>query len=330
MSGYTHALFLSTFLRLRMLRMRRVRNMLYKKTQDLIGLTPLLEIQGVEIPKGSRIFAKLEMFNPGGSIKDRLGVNLLKEAFEKGYIDKQSTIIEPTAGNTGIGLALAAQQYGLKVIFTVPEKFSQEKQELMKALGAELIFTPTNIGMLGAIEKAKILAAEIKNSYIPMQFENPANPQTYYETIGPEIMEDMANIPIHSFVAGAGSGGTFVGTAAYLKEKQSSIRAAIVEPEGSILGGGMSYGHRTEGIGMEFIPSFLDRSIIDHIYTISDEEAFYYVKQLAKTNGLFVGSSSGAAFAACLKEAELLPEGSNIVTIFPDSSERYLSKQIYQ
>lgn len=304
--------------------------MLYRKTQDLIGHTPLLEIQGFALPNGSKVFAKLEMFNPGGSIKDRLGVKLLKEAFDKGIIDENSTIIEPTAGNTGIGLALAAQKYGLKVIFTVPEKFSQEKQELMKALGAELIFTPNEKGIVGAIEKAQSLAAEIKNSYIPMQFENQTNPLTYYETVGPEIMEDMEKLPIHSFVAGAGSGGTFSGTASYLKEKNPMIRTTIVEPEGSILGGGASHSHKTEGIGMEFIPIFLDTTSIDQIYTISDEEAFYFVKQLALTNGLFVGSSSGAAFAACLKEAQLLPKGSNIVTIFPDSSERYLSKKIYQ
>ena len=304
--------------------------MLFRKTQDLIGNTPLLEIQGFELPNKSKIFAKLEMFNPGGSIKDRLGVKLIKTAFDTGLINKNTTIIEPTAGNTGIGLALAAQEFGLRVVFTVPEKFSQEKQELMKALGAELIFTPTEKGMIGAIEKAQSLAEEITNSYIPMQFENQANPLTYYENLGPEIIKDMDGQVIHSFVAGAGSGGTFIGTAAYLKENNSVTRTTIVEPEGSILGGGAAHGHKTEGIGMEFIPKFLDKSLIDHVYTISDEEAFYYVKQLAATNGLFVGSSSGAAFAACLREAKELPEGSTIITIFPDSSERYLSKKIYQ
>lgn len=304
--------------------------MLYSKIQDLIGDTPLLEIHGFDLPKNSKIFAKLEMYNPGGSIKDRLGVKLLRDAFERGLINAETTIIEPTAGNTGIGLALAAQEYGLKVIFTVPEKFSKEKQELMKALGARVVFTASEEGMTGAIEKAKSLAAEIKNSYIPMQFENQANPLTYYETVGPEIIKDMEGMLIHSFVAGAGSGGTFVGTAAYLKEKIPTIRTSIVEPEGSILGGGASHGHKTEGIGMEFIPKFLNKTLIDQIYTISDEEAFYFVKQLATTNGLFVGSSSGSAFAACLREARLLPEGSTIITIFPDSSERYLSKKIYQ
>lgn len=304
--------------------------MLFRKIQDLIGDTPLLEIQGFELPKNSKIFAKLEMFNPGGSIKDRLGVKLIKTAFNNGLINKDTTIIEPTAGNTGIGLALAAQESGLRVVFTVPEKFSQEKQELMKALGAKLIFTPSEKGMIGAIEKARSLAEEITNSYIPMQFENQANPLTYYETLGPEIIKDIPSHAIHSFVAGAGSGGTFIGTAAYLKEKNPAIRTTIVEPEGSILGGGTAHGHKTEGIGMEFIPNFLDKSLIDHVYTISDEEAFYYVKQLAATNGLFVGSSSGAAFAACLREAKLLPEGSTIITVFPDSSERYLSKKIYQ
>lgn len=304
--------------------------MAIQKVMDLIGKTPLIEVEGILIPNGSRILAKLEMFNPGGSIKDRLGVKLLQDAFDKGVIDKESTIIEPTAGNTGIGLALAAQAFGLKTIFTVPEKFSVEKQQLMQALGGKIVHTPTANGIRGAIEKARELQQKIPNSYIPLQFENSANPLTYYETLGPEIQQDLEGESIASFVAGAGSGGTFTGTATYLKEWNSQIRTAIVEPEGSIIAGGPAYGHETEGIGMEFSPEFMKPEQFDAIYTISDEEAFFYVRELAAKSGLLVGSSSGAAFAASLKEAEKLPQGSTIVTIFPDSSDRYLSKNIYQ
>lgn len=304
--------------------------MAIQKIADLIGNTPLIEVEGITIPNGSRILAKLEMMNPGGSVKDRLGVKLLQDAFDKGIIDEESTIIEPTAGNTGIGLALAAQTFGLRTIFTVPEKFSLEKQLLMQALGGEIVHTLTEKGITGAIEKARELQREIPNSYIPLQFENPANPLTYYETLGPEIKVDLGNELVDSFVAGAGSGGTFTGTATFLKEWDSRIRTAIVEPEGSIIAGGPAHGHETEGIGMEFLPKFMMTEQFDAVYTISDAEAFYYVRELARKSGLLVGSSSGAAFAASMKEAEKLPPGSTIVTIFPDSSERYLSKNIYQ
>lgn len=304
--------------------------MAIQKVKDLIGNTPLVEVEGIAVPNGSRILAKLEMLNPGGSVKDRLGVKLLQDAFDKGLINLDSTIIEPTAGNTGIGLALAAQTFGLKTVFTVPEKFSVEKQQLMQALGGEIVHTPTADGIVGAIEKARELQQEIPNSYIPLQFENPANPLTYYETLGPEIRRDVEGEKVASFVAGAGSGGTFTGTATYLKEWDAQMRTAIVEPEGSIIGGGPAHGHETEGIGMEFLPEFMKPEQFNAIYTISDEEAFFYVKELAAKSGLLVGSSSGAAFAASMKEAEKLPPGSIIVTIFPDSSDRYLSKNIYQ
>ncbi|MGX7417282.1 PLP-dependent cysteine synthase family protein [Carnobacterium gallinarum] len=303
--------------------------MIFHTIHDLIGNTPLLNIQGFDLPTGTKIFAKLEFYNPGGSVKDRLGMKLLDTAFADGLINNESTIIEPTAGNTGIGLALAAQKYNLKTIFVVPEKFSVEKQVLMQALGATLVHTPTADGIQGAISKAQELAKSIPNSFVPMQFENPNNPLTYYETLGPELLQDHPE-PFTSFVAGSGSGGTFAGTASYLKEKMPEIRTCIVEPEGSILNGGPLHGHDTEGIGMEFIPEFLNPQLFDEIYTISDEDAFYYVKELAKQTGLFIGSSSGAAFAACLKEAALLPAGSHIVTVFPDSSERYMSQKIYR
>jgi cystathionine beta-synthase (O-acetyl-L-serine) len=301
----------------------------YQSVHELIGHTPVIELHHFPKPEGVRIFAKLEYFNPGGSIKDRLGQQLLKDALKSGKLKPGGTIIEPTAGNTGIGLALAAVNSGIKVIFCVPEKFSMEKQELMKALGAEIVHTPTNKGMKGAIQKAKELAEQIPNSYVPQQFANPANPETYYLTLGPELWEQLDG-QIDVFVAGAGSGGTFMGTARYLKEKNPEIKTVIVEPEGSILNGGEPGPHKTEGIGMEFLPAYMDPSYFDAIHTILDVDAFDRVKQLAEKEGLLVGSSSGAALHAALIEAERAKPGTNIVTIFPDSSERYLSKKIYE
>jgi len=296
---------------------------------DLIGNTPMLRIRHFPLPRGVRLFAKLEMFNPGGSVKDRLGVALIQAGEESGKLKPGGTIIEPTAGNTGIGLALAAIGKGYRVIFTVPEKFSVEKQQLMRALGAEIVNTPTEKGMRGAIERARELQQEIPNAYCPQQFANPANPEAHYRTTGPEIWEQLDG-DVDVFVSGAGSGGTFMGAARYLKEQRQDIRTVIVEPEGSILNGGEPGPHKTEGIGMEFLPEYMDRSYFDAVYTISDREAFHYVKELALKEGLLVGSSSGAAFAAALREAEKATSGKSIVVIFPDSSERYLSQDIYE
>jgi cystathionine beta-synthase (O-acetyl-L-serine) len=300
-----------------------------KNVHELIGHTPVVEITQIPLPEGVRIFAKLEYFNPGGSIKDRLGQELLRDALETGKLKEGGTIIEPTAGNTGIGLALAAIGKNINVIFCVPEKFSIEKQQIMKALGATIVHTPTSEGMEGAIRKAQELAREIPNSYCPQQFANPANPRTYYKTLGPELWEDLDG-QIDIFVAGAGSGGTFMGTATFLKEKNPNIKTVIVEPEGSILNGGEPGPHKTEGIGMEFLPDYMDPSYFDAIHTIRDEDAFKWVKELANKEGLLVGSSSGAAFHAALLEAKKAKPGTNIVVIFPDSSERYLSKKIYE
>ncbi|OQP06255.1 cysteine synthase [Geobacillus sp. 46C-IIa] len=299
-----------------------------KSIHELIGHTPVVEITRFPLPEGVRLFAKLEYFNPGGSIKDRLGQELLREAFESGKLKEGGTIIEPTAGNTGIGLALAAIGKNINVIFCVPEKFSIEKQQLMKALGAQIVHTPTEEGMEGAIRKAEELVRTIPGAYCPQQFQNPANPRTYYKTLGPELWDDLDG-QIDVFVAGAGSGGTFMGTAAFLKEKNTAIKTVIVEPEGSILGGEPGP-HRTEGIGMEFLPPFMDPGYFDAIYTIRDDDAFRRVSELARQEGLLVGSSSGAAFHAALLEAERARPGTNIVVIFPDGSERYLSKNIYE
>lgn len=252
-----------------------------KNIQELIGHTPLLEITSFPLPTSVRLFAKLEYFNPGGSVKDRLGLFLLKRAIESGKLKKGGTIIEPTAGNTGIGLALAALKYEVNAIFVTPEKFSKEKQTLMRALGAKVVNTPTKHGMEGAIQKTKELLASIPRAFYPGQFQNLNNPQTYYETLGPEIYEALDG-KVHIFIAGAGSGGTFMGTSRYLKERNEQIKCVIVEPEGSILNGGVPRAHRTEGIGMEFVPTFMDESYFDGMYTISDNEAFYYLKELAK------------------------------------------------
>ncbi|WP_064092439.1 PLP-dependent cysteine synthase family protein [Rossellomorea aquimaris] len=301
----------------------------YKNVHELIGNTPIVELTHFPLKQGVRLFAKLEFFNPGGSVKDRLGKELLEDAILNGKIKQGGTFIEPTAGNTGIGLALAAVNSGFKVMFCVPEKFSIEKQELMKALGAQIVHTPTEEGMKGAIAKANELVEEIPNSYSPQQFGNIANPQTYYKTLGPEVWQQM-NGKIHTFIAGAGTGGTFMGTARYLKEMNPAIKTVIVEPEGSILNGGPSGPHKTEGIGMEFLPDYMDSSYFQGIHTVTDKDAFQRVKELALLEGLLVGSSSGAALHAALLEAELAQPGSHILTIFPDSSERYLSKKIYE
>ncbi|MBZ5979398.1 MAG: cysteine synthase family protein [Leuconostoc gelidum] len=303
--------------------------MLIKKISELIGQTPLIDLQ-LDIPNHSRIFAKLEMFNPGGSIKDRLGQSLINDGIARQVINQDTVIIEPTAGNTGIGLALAAQQHHLRTILVVPEKFSYEKQQLMQALGAEIVNTPSSAGIKGAIEKAKALAADIDNSYVPMQFANPANPKTYYQTLAPELIADLNGEKITSFVAGAGSGGAFSGVAQYLNEYDSTIQNIVVEPEGSILNGGPAHSHRTEGIGVEFIPPFFKNVRIDQTLTVSDADAFQQVRDVAAHLGLFIGSSSGAALAASLKLAETLPAYSTIVTIFSDSSERYMSDKIYE
>ncbi|WP_226535252.1 PLP-dependent cysteine synthase family protein [Fictibacillus halophilus] len=301
----------------------------YKNVHDLIGNTPLMEITQFSLPEGVRLFAKLEFMNPGGSVKDRLGMELLESALSSGQLKPGGTVIEPTAGNTGIGLALAAINKGINVCFVIPEKFSIEKQELMKALGAKIVHTPTSEGIKGAIKKTKELLNEVPNSFSPAQFSNPDNPNTYYKTLGPEIWRDLDE-KVDVFVAGAGTGGTFMGTARYLKERNPAVKTVIVEPEGSILNGGESGPHKTEGIGMEFLPEYMDSSYFNSIHTVTDEDAFRRVAELAKKEGLLVGSSSGAALHASLVEAQSAKNGDIIVTIFADSSERYLSKKIYE
>jgi O-acetylserine dependent cystathionine beta-synthase len=300
-----------------------------RSIQELVGNTPMLEITRFDLPEGVRLFAKLEFFNPGGSVKDRLGLELIADAEQRGALQPGGTIIEPTAGNTGIGVALAAIGRGYRVIFCVPEKFSQEKQTLMRALGAEVVNTPTEAGIMGAIERAKELAAATPGAYVPQQFANPANPAAHYKTTGPEVWRQLGG-QVDVFVAGAGSGGTFTGAVRYLKEQNPRLRACIVEPEGSVLRGGTPGPHRTEGIGVEAIYPTLDMGLVDEIYTVADDDAFALVKELAVREGCLAGSSSGAALWAALHEARQHPPGTRIAVIFPDSSERYLSKRIYE
>lgn len=296
--------------------------------RQLIGDTPLLQVTQFDLPAGVRLFAKLEYFNPGGSVKDRIGLWMLRAAEVSGRLQPGGTIIEPTAGNTGIGVALAARgRY--RVIFVVPQKFSQEKQELMRALGAEVVNTPTEAGMKGAMEQAAELAAAIPGAYVLQQFANPANPLAHYQSTGVELYHQLDG-HIDIFVAGVGSGGTFSGTARFLKEKNPHLKAVAVEPIASVIQGAAPPAHKTEGIGIEYIYPTLDTSLADEIYAVSDEDAFEMVRELARREGVLAGSSGGAAFWAALQEAKAAPAGTNVVTIIPDSSERYLSKQIYR
>lgn len=294
---------------------------------DIIGDTPLIKLNNMGVKEGVNIFAKLESENPGGSVKDRVGVYMIKDAEDRGILKKGYTIVEATAGNTGIGVALAAINKGYNVIFVVPEKFSIEKQTLMKALGATIISTPRKDGMIGAIEKAKKLLEEIPNSISLKQFENSANPRVHYETTGPEIYDALEG-EIDYFVAGAGSGGTFSGVMKYLREKNKDIKGILVDPYGSTLGGGEEHCYDIEGIGNNFVPITMDMNLVEKVSKITDEEAKEMVKLIAVKEGLFVGSSSGAALAAAIKHSESIEYG-NIVVILPDRGDRYFSKNIY-
>ena len=298
----------------------------YKSMQELIGHTPLVELTHFDLPEGVRIFAKLELWNPGGSAKDRVGRSMIEEAEKSGRLKPGGTIIEGSAGNTGLGIAFAALNKGYRVIFCVPEKFSAEKQTLMKAMGAEIVSTPRSEGMLGAEAKAAELRDSIPGAVTMNQFKNQANPKAHYDTTGPEIFEDLDG-EIDYLVSGAGTGGTFSGITKYLKEKNPAIQGVLADPVGSVIGGGEHGDYEIEGIGNDFIAETMDTSLVDKVYKISDDEAFGEVKELAKREGLFVGSSAGAAMSAALK---LVRDGAkgNIVVVFVDRAERYFSKHI--
>lgn len=295
--------------------------------KELIGNTPIIKFSNLPIKTGVNIFAKLENHNPGGSVKDRIGIYMIEQAEKEGRLKPGYTIVEATAGNTGIGVALAGINKGYNIIFVVPEKFSVEKQALMRALGATIINTPREAGMLGAIKKSEELLQTIENSISLKQFENHSNPLAHYETTGPEIYEAMDG-KIDYFICGAGSGGTFTGVAKFLKERNKNIVGVLADPEGSTMGGGIESCYDIEGIGNNFIPKTMNMDLVDEIIKVSDEEAYEMVKILALKEGLIVGSSSGAAVAAALKLAEKIEKG-NIVTILPDRGDRYFSKNIY-
>ena len=299
----------------------------YESMQELIGNTPLVRLTQLGLPADARLYAKLETYNPAGSVKDRVGKYMIDAAERDGLLRPGGTIIEATAGNTGLGIAFAALGRGYRVIFVVPTKFSQEKQTLMRALGAEILNTPREDGMLGAAAKAEELRASIPGAVMLGQFRNPANPLSHYETTGPEIYRDLEG-KIDYFVAGAGSGGTFTGVVKYLKEQNPAIRGVLADPLGSTIGGGEHADYDIEGIGNDFIPETMDISLVDQVIKISDTEAFAEVKELAAKEGLIVGTSSGAAVAAAEKLIENGVRG-NIVTLLPDRGERYFSKHLY-
>ena len=300
---------------------------LYGSMKELIGETPLVELKHMGYPEGVRVFAKLELSNPGGSVKDRVGTYMIRDAEEKGILKEGSTIVEATAGNTGIGIAFAALNKGYKVIFTVPTKFSEEKQKIMKALGAEIVNTPKEEGILGAVAEAERIKARIPGAISLEQFENMSNPRSHFETTGPEIYRDLDG-KIDYAVMGAGSGGTFTGIVGYLKSRNPGIRGVLADPVGSIIGGGEKGEYAIEGIGNDFIAGTMDTSLIDRVYKITDAEAYETCRELARKEGILAGQSSGAALAAVRKLAEDAGKG-NIVAVLPDRGDRYLSKGLF-
>ena len=300
---------------------------------DLVGNTPLVRVTNL-IKKDelkADVLAKLEYFNPAGSVKDRIAKEMILDALEKGLINENTTLIEPTSGNTGIGLSAVATALNLKIIITMPETMSVERRNLMKAYGAELVLTPGSEGMKGAIAKAKELASQIENSFIPGQFENPANPTAHYKTTGPEIYEQTEG-KVDIFVAGVGTGGTISGIGKYLKEKNPEVKVVAVEPASSpVLSTGKGGAHKIQGIGAGFVPETLDTKIYDEIITVENEDAFATGKEMAKTEGILVGISSGAALYAAKELAKREENaGKTIVVLLPDGGDRYLSTPLIQ
>lgn len=305
---------------------------IYQNIAELIGNTPLLELRGMEkkYQLKARLLAKLEYLNPSGSVKDRAALGMLKDALEKGLIAPGATIVEPTSGNTGIGLAALAASEGFHLILTMPETMSVERRNILKAYGAEIVLTDGTQGMAGAIEKAKELVEQIPGSFLPGQFENPANARAHFETTGPELWRDTdGNIDV--FVSAVGSGGTITGTGQYLRQQKPEIRIIAVEPETSpVLSGGTAGTHKIQGIGAGFVPEVLDTEIFDEIMTVDNEEPFAMARELAKTEGILVGISSGAAlYAAVQAAARPENEGKTVVVLLPDSADRYYSTELF-
>ena len=305
---------------------------IYKTADELIGKTPLLELSHIEdeYKLEANIIAKVEYFNPAGSVKDRIAKKMIDEAIKEGKINKDTVLIEPTSGNTGIGLASVAAAKGLKLIVTMPETMSVERRNIIKAYGAEIVLTEGAKGMKGAIEKANELAKEYPNSFIPGQFDNPNNPKVHFETTGPEIYEDTDG-KVDIFVAGVGTGGTITGVGTYLKSKKKDKKVVAVEPESSpVLSEGKSGPHKIQGIGAGFVPKVLDTSIYDEIIRVSNEDAFATGKLIGKKEGILVGISSGAAVFAAIELAKKEEnKGKNIVVLLPDTGDRYLSTPMF-
>ena len=306
--------------------------MLFHNIAELIGKTPLLlaERFAAATKTEAELLCKLECFNPAGSAKDRIALFMLDDAEERGLIGEGATIIEPTSGNTGIGLAALCARRGYRLILTMPDSMSAERRALLTAYGAEIVLTDGKLGMTAAIEKAQELARKIPNSFIPSQFDNPANPEAHYKTTGPEIWEDAAG-RIDAFVAGVGTGGTLSGTGRYLKEKNPNCRIVAVEPEASpLLSKGYAGVHGLQGIGANFLPENLDRSIIDDIITVTEEDAYQAAQAFAATEGFLVGITSGAALHAAVELAKKMPKGARIAVLLPDTGERYLSTPLFK
>lgn len=296
---------------------------------ELVGHTPMLHLGRMSSDGIGQVFAKLEYLNPGGSVKDRAAIGMIQKAEAGGRLKPGATILEATAGNTGIGLALIGVNKGYRVIVCVPEKFAEEKVKVMRALGAEVIRTPDEQGMQGAISKVKELASTIPNSFTALQFENPANPDFHHDTTAAEIYEQMQG-RLDAVVLGVGTGGTFTGVARYMKEKNARIYCVAVETQGSVLQGGKPGPHKVEGIGSSFVPKTFDRNVCDEIIMVSDKDAFATVAELAREEGVLGGSSAGANVFAALQVARKLGAGKRVVTIIPDSAERYMSKNIFE
>lgn len=296
---------------------------------ELVGETPMLHLQRIAPAGIADIYAKLEYLNPGGSVKDRAAIGMITRAEREGKLCKGGTIIEATAGNTGIGLSLIGVNKGYRVIVVVPERFSEEKVKVMGALGAEVIRTPDAEGMQGAIAKAREIAARIPESFVALQFENPANPEFHYETTAQEIYDQMQG-QIDAIAIGVGTGGTFSGVARFLKQKNPGFYAVAVETQGSVLQGGPPGQHKVEGIGVSFVPKTFDRESCDEIIMVSDEDAFATVRDLARKEGVLGGSSAGANVFAAIQVAKRLGRGKRVVTVIPDAAERYLSKNIFE
>ena len=296
---------------------------------QLVGDTPILKLKRLVPGSSSEVYAKLEYLNPGGSLKDRAAIGIIRRAEQDGQLKPGGMIVEATAGNTGIGLALIGVNRGYKVALFVPERFSEEKVIIMRALGAEVTRTPESEGMMGAINRAKDLAASHPGAFMAAQFENPANPDYHYETTAAEIFEQMEG-KLDAIVIGAGTAGTFTGVARYMKERLPKVLAVAVTTQGSVLGGGKAGPHKVEGIGSSFIPKTFDASVCDEVIAVTDVDAFATVKQLAAQEGVLAGSSAGANVFASLEIARRLGAGKKVVTLIPDSAERYLSKKIFE